>query len=60
MTTASAAATTAATATSAVQTNGSSQSHNKRYCEACKRDIIVKSYKTHCKTQRDRERESKG
>ena len=36
------AATTAATATSAVQTNGSSQSHDKQYCEACKKEITVK------------------
>ena len=55
MTTA-AVATTAATAISAVQTNGSSQSHDKRYWEACKREITVKGYETHCKTQRHRER----
>ena len=49
-----AAATAAATATSAVQTNGSSQSHDKRYCEAFKREIAVKGYVTHCKRNRER------
>ena len=46
----------ATTATSAVQTNGSSQGHDKRYCEACKRDITVKGYETHYKTQRHSQR----
>ena len=55
MTTA-AAATTAATATSAVQTKGSSLTHDKRYCEACRREITVKGYENHRKTQRHRER----
>ena len=55
MTTA-AAATNAATATSAAHTNGSSQSHDKRYCEACRREITVKGYENHCKTRRHRER----
>ena len=55
MTTA-AAARTAATATSALQTNGSSQSQCKQYCESCKREITVKGYENHCKTQRYRER----
>ena len=50
------AATTATTATSAVRTNGSSQSHDKRYCEACKREITVTGYENHCKTQPFRER----
>ena len=51
-----AAAATTGTATSAVQTNGSSQSHDKRYCEACKREITVKGYENHYKTQLHRER----
>ena len=49
-------ATTTATAGVPSPTNGSSQSHDKQYCVSCKREIAVKGYENHCKTQRHRER----